>query len=165
MTTQKPHKWHDLIVAWAGGARVERRRTGFREWYVFTIGGTPNWDDPDWEFRLHDPYREFREAQEQGKVVEYFSSIDNNWISDPAGFEFCFPPDRYRIAKPEPKEEELYMLVSERDGPEGIRPNRRIVHEQYLDKGAGSLEKAKLRRASLADIYGKTRIAKLHFIE
>ena len=22
MTEQKPHKWHDLIVAWAGGTRV-----------------------------------------------------------------------------------------------------------------------------------------------
>ena len=78
MTEQKPHKWHDLIVAWAGGAKVECRRMVFQRWHVFTIGGNPNWDDPDWEFRLHDPYREVAEAMKRGELCQY--RFGNEWF-------------------------------------------------------------------------------------
>lgn len=86
----------------------------------------------------------------------------------PARCAFIFPPDRYRIAKPEPEEEKLYVLVSEHDCSElnrGIRGSRPIIWEQYADRGAASLQETKALQARLGTKYGKTRIARLQFIE
>lgn len=70
MTEHKPHKWHDLIVAWAGGARVERRQRGVALglWTLCPDSITPNWSDHDLEFRLHDPYR-IAEPEPKERVV------------------------------------------------------------------------------------------------
>lgn len=59
----------------------------------------------------------------------------------------------------------LYVLVAERDTfapPDGGRP---IVFEQYLDQGAASLGSVRAAQRRIGDKYGKTRIAKLQFIE
>ena len=65
---------------------------------------------------------------------------------------------------------ELYVLVSEHDIG-NIDPllkdhiARPIVWEQYLDQGAASLENIRKRKECLGDRYGKTRIARLKFLD
>ena len=51
------HKWHDEIVAWAGGAEIEAKEKIFGEW--LSINDVPNYyhDSPNWneerlEFRI-----------------------------------------------------------------------------------------------------------------
>ena len=61
--------------------------------------------------------------------------------------------------------EELYVLVCERDVGIERDDGRPIVFEQYIDNGAASLESVKAFRARIGDKYGKTRIAKLQFVE
>lgn len=61
--------------------------------------------------------------------------------------------------------EELYVLVCERDVGVERDDGRPIVFEQYIDKGAASLENARAFQARLGDKYGKTWIAKLQFVD
>lgn len=222
MTEQKPHKWEKEIVAWAGGARIEQQYITCEDdepWEMVQDGFTPNWDSLDWRFRLHDPYREFREAEERGEDVE-FQDNTGRWVGGPercafdcdprryriapkpdpyqhlrdairAGkrIEFCsnpsigtwtsigtaddhnpgrtfsLPPDHYRIAKPDPKEEELYVLVSERDTYKVTPDSRPIVWEQFIDQGAASLENVIKHKQRIGSQYGDVRIAKLQFID
>lgn len=62
--------------------------------------------------------------------------------------------------------EQLYVLVVERDcnvgDPHTPRP---IVFEQHIDNGSASLSSVKEFQSRLAGRYGKTRIARLDFIE
>lgn len=111
MTEQKPHKWQKEIVAWAGGAKVEERfwpiLNTYDEWEICT--GTPPWDDSTRQFRLHDPYREFREAQERGEKLE--CRVGEIWDGRGRRMFFTLPPDCYRIAKPEPKGRVVFCKV------------------------------------------------------
>jgi hypothetical protein len=61
--------------------------------------------------------------------------------------------------------DELYVLVCERDVGPGRDDGRPIVFEQYIDNGAASLESVKAFQARLGDKYGITRIAKLQFVD
>jgi len=61
--------------------------------------------------------------------------------------------------------ENLYVLVCERDTYDPESDSRAIVLEQFADVGAASLESVKTKQAKLGDRYGKTRIAKLLFID
>jgi len=67
--------------------------------------------------------------------------------------------------KPEPKEEELYVLVAERDVYHDVPNPRPIIWEQHIDHGEASLDSIKRRQERIGDRYGKTRIARLQFIE
>lgn len=206
MTEQK-HKWYHEIVAWAGGARVEERYYKNENWEQ---SEHPDWNNNYFEFRLHDPYREFREAEERGEVVEYLRG-DGTWGRPRDGYkilEFNGPASNYRIARPEPKpgvsvhqayewldaaanewqrllnirdgvstvddaieelmsdisryqkakpepeEEELYVLVSKYDG--ALAP---------LFKAGAELERLRKTKPLLEKVWGKTRIEKLKFIE
>lgn len=60
---------------------------------------------------------------------------------------------------------EIYVLVLERDTYEPQEDSRPIVFEQAIDRGAASLESIKAFQRKIGDRYGKTRIAKLEFIE
>ena len=53
------HKWADLIHAWADGAEIEYRNIDTDTWM---IDRNPWWNVEVFEFRLHDPYRELKEA-------------------------------------------------------------------------------------------------------
>jgi hypothetical protein len=44
------HKWHDEIVAWAGGAEIEAKEKVFGEW--LSINDVPNWNEERLEFRI-----------------------------------------------------------------------------------------------------------------
>lgn len=62
----------------------------------------------------------------------------------------------------------FYVLVVENDA--GIyrvdsKEGRPIVFEQYLDQGAATLENVSKQKQLLRDKYGKTKIARLQFIE
>jgi hypothetical protein len=51
------HKWHNEIKAWADGARIECRVIGwisnqFNPWYTKPDCSTPDWHDPNLEFRI-----------------------------------------------------------------------------------------------------------------
>jgi hypothetical protein len=49
----KQHKWHKEIKAWADGAEIEvnvyEKNRGYAGWQ---IDGSPDWDDPDNEYRI-----------------------------------------------------------------------------------------------------------------
>ena len=62
-------------------------------------------------------------------------------------------------------DEELYVLICERDVGPGRDDGRPIVFEQYIDNEAASLENVKAFQTRLGDKYGKTRIAKLQFVD
>ena len=53
------HKWADLIHAWADGAEIEYCNIDTDTWM---IDRNPWWNVEVFEFRLHDPYRELKEA-------------------------------------------------------------------------------------------------------
>lgn len=112
MTEHKPHKWQKEIVAWAGGAKVDHRYGGWadNEWELVPQGTTPAWDNPNYEFRLHDPYREFREAEKRGNVVEY-RDFCGDWRPMRPDTGFTADPKNYRIAEPEPKERVVFCKV------------------------------------------------------
>lgn len=59
----------------------------------------------------------------------------------------------------------IYVVVCESDTGINRKDGRSIVLEQYIDNGAASLEKVKEFQARLGYKYGKTRVAKLQFIE
>jgi len=61
--------------------------------------------------------------------------------------------------------EELYVLVCERDTFKPEDGGRPIVFEQYIDNGFASLESVQEFRNRIGDKYGKTRIAKLCFLD
>lgn len=63
------------------------------------------------------------------------------------------------------EDNELYVLTAERDTYEQCPDSRSIAFEQYLDYGAGTLESVKAFQKRIGDRYGKTRIAKLVFID
>jgi hypothetical protein len=59
---------------------------------------------------------------------------------------------------------DLFVLVVERDTREA-QGGRPIVFEQYLDSGAASLESVQAFQKRIGSVYGKSRIAKLVFVE
>jgi len=61
--------------------------------------------------------------------------------------------------------EDIYVLVCERDVGVDRADGRPIVFEQYIDNGCASLDSVKAFQERIGDTYGKTRIAKLHFID
>lgn len=61
--------------------------------------------------------------------------------------------------------DDIYVLITERDTWRPEDGGRPIVFEQYIDNGVASLENVRAFQARLGDKYGKTRIAKLVFIE
>lgn len=62
-------------------------------------------------------------------------------------------------------EGDLYVLVCERDTGIERDDGRPIVFEQYIDDGVASLENVTAFQKRLGDKYGKTRIAKLQFVD
>lgn len=103
---QKPHKWQKEIVAWAGGAKIERRRLsgGYGlQWELFDEYANPAWNSPDYEFRIYDKHREVKEAMARGELCQW--SCGNGWVDaleKPTAYNFgdgC----EWRIApKPDP---------------------------------------------------------------
>ena len=61
--------------------------------------------------------------------------------------------------------EEMYVLVCESDLGAGSARGRPIVLEQRIDKGHASLKSIKAMQARVGSKYGKTRIAKLQFLD
>jgi len=59
--------------------------------------------------------------------------------------------------------DDIYVLISETDG--SGRKHTAIVFEQYIEDGKASLKAVKKFQKQVGDRYGKTRIAKLTFIE
>jgi hypothetical protein len=57
------HKWHDEIVAWAGGAEIEFRSTLDDIWN--DVKGNPLWEiREDWEYRIK-PQPKHKQAVEE----------------------------------------------------------------------------------------------------
>lgn len=60
---------------------------------------------------------------------------------------------------------DIYVLVAERDTRTPDEESRPIVWEQYVDGDSASLESVQAHQDRLGDAYGKTRIARLQFID
>ncbi|MFA5753434.1 MAG: hypothetical protein WC910_10235 [Bacteroidales bacterium] len=59
--------------------------------------------------------------------------------------------------------DDIYVLTAEMDG--SGRKHTAIVFEQYIEDGKASLKAVKKFQKQVGNRYGKTRIAKLTFIE
>lgn len=75
----KPHKWAKEIIAWANGAKIERKASTILN-SKWSISASPIWDRNCWEFRVYDPLREVKEAFDRGETIQ--GRIDNfsMWI-------------------------------------------------------------------------------------
>lgn len=102
-----PRKWRDERIAFANGKQVEYRRINCSSclWHLVLDDVEPAWLDSDYEFRIFDPYRKFREAEARGEIVEYFSAIGQRWITrnDDRKWRYVDSPERYRIVKKVPR--------------------------------------------------------------
>lgn len=51
--SNKPHKWAEVIKAWADGAEVQFKHGSLDKlWRNYTPGDTPSWGQGDLEFRV-----------------------------------------------------------------------------------------------------------------
>lgn len=110
VTAPQPRKWCEEICAWAKGCQIEHtwRDSVSGPWSICV--GEPRWDDPDFVFRIHDPYRHLRDAIRAGEKIEFcdpyswgivWASIGTEFDHNP-NRTFALPPDRYRIATKAP---------------------------------------------------------------
>lgn len=60
---------------------------------------------------------------------------------------------------------DIHVLVCERDENESTPRSRPIILEQYIDGDSASLERVKALQDKIGGRYGKTRIAKIFFID
>lgn len=52
-TERQPHRWAEVIKAWADGKAIQGRRIGSVEWHDFCAPGwLPAFNGPDWEWRV-----------------------------------------------------------------------------------------------------------------
>ena len=78
------HRWHDEIVAWAGGAEIEAKEKIFGEW--LSINDVPNWNEERLEFRA------CKEALAETQEAVYtngdrtMSMKDRNFTSEGNGY-------------------------------------------------------------------------------
>ena len=91
----KPHKHCELIKAWADGAEVEYLFGD--EWVKLA---SPTWDTPG-EYRIHDPYRELKEAaKDPTKQIRINGGVDWvdagefnwTWTASPSDYEIRDKP-------------------------------------------------------------------------
>lgn len=59
----------------------------------------------------------------------------------------------------------VYVVVCERDTRIPDDDSRPIVFEQFIDQDSATLESVQIQQVRLGDRYGKTRIARLVFLE
>lgn len=71
------HKWHDEIVAWAGGSEIEFRykdRTNHNDGWIQSEP-EPTWDSLDWEYRIKPQPKEKKYLYVYQLEFEYRMSI------------------------------------------------------------------------------------------
>lgn len=102
----RPHKWAKEIIAWANGAKIERKASKILN-SKWSISASPIWDNDCWEFRVYDPLREVREAFDRGETIQgrlgnfsIWNDYSNNLttmsvesIKDSNGWEWRIKPD------------------------------------------------------------------------
>ena len=71
----KPYEWAKEIHAWADGAKIEKQHWSSDDWIIVDC---PEWDNPNYKFRIVDPYRELKEAAKdptkQIRVTPFYDS-------------------------------------------------------------------------------------------
>jgi hypothetical protein len=86
----KPHKHCELIKQWADGAEIEVFDARDNCWEVCT----PGWYEGV-EYRIHDPYRELKEAaKDPTKQIRW---QDGDWKDVGATWEWSSSPKDYEI--------------------------------------------------------------------
>lgn len=103
----KRHKHADLIHEWCEGAEIEVLiDNGVGSQWV--KNNNPIWCDIEkGRIRIHDPYRELKEAQASGKVIQWEAAA-NYWVDCKP--DWIYQPERYRV-KPEPKTVKKYIVT------------------------------------------------------
>jgi hypothetical protein len=102
------HKHCELIKAWADGHTIEHLHDGM--WWKLPH---PIWDNEAC-YRLHDPYRELKEAAaDLTKQIRYNppDSVGAEWRDAGHGWEWCFPPEEYEI-RDKPVEKKKVKLLA-----------------------------------------------------
>ena len=92
---EKPIKWQAEREAFARGEKIEAKATG--KWYLVD---EPVWKDGQ-QYRIHDPYREYKEAKAAGKVIQQVGHGSGDWFDCGDEIGWTRPPECYRI-KPAP---------------------------------------------------------------
>lgn len=101
----RPHKWAKEIIAWANGAKIERKASKILN-SKWSISASPIWDNDCWEFRVYDPLREVREAFDRGETIQgrlgnfsiwndynnNFTTVTGESIKDSNGWEWRVKP-------------------------------------------------------------------------
>lgn len=77
--------------------KVDYKPHGVDRWETTT---SPCWNFKANDYRKHDPYREFREAEEDGKVVQFM--VPSGKWRDGKNLNYDQPPENYRV-KQEPR--------------------------------------------------------------
>ncbi len=84
-TNKKKHKHCDLIWAWTEGTKIEKYNYYKCDWKIELY---PNWRE-DEEYRIHDPYRELKEAaQNPDKEIALIKYSDGSPVERPS-WESC----------------------------------------------------------------------------
>ena len=63
------HKWHDEIVAWAGGAEIEFQYLAQDSYWSDWGSGDINWSDSEFNYRI----------KPQPKEKKYFYAYQSGW--------------------------------------------------------------------------------------
>lgn len=104
MSELKPHKWCDVIVAWAGGAKVEQKWRFGQTWEIVEDGRTPAFNHADYDIRIYDKHREVAEAMARGELCQWrFIGGWNDALAPLSSYDGCWDGRDWRIApKPDP---------------------------------------------------------------
>lgn len=99
----------DLMGAYKRGEKIEVAYKDGRPWMggelwdarVCTIID-PTWDLTQYKYRLHDPYRELKDAHAAGKQIQIWNKSEFEWLDLPQGMRLLWsePVNEYRV-KPE----------------------------------------------------------------
>lgn len=131
-----PHKYADVIKAWADGEAIQFRIDPFMDWKDLRLATDPESGPAflqGYEFRLKpDPYQHLKDAQAAGKRVQFFNRVSMEWedgLGEPGFWLFSEPVERYRVVE---TEEIGFTLV----GPMGtieVKVNVEFAGNDVLD--------------------------------
>lgn len=103
-----PHKYADVIKAWADGAAIQSRVNAAMDWKDLRLATDPESGPAfhqGYEYRLKpDPYQHLKDAQAAGKRVQCLAVSCDRWFNDPdpaSGWSFTEDPSCYRIVETE----------------------------------------------------------------
>jgi len=91
----------DLREAYEKGEKIEFKSTNVSKWIILNEGVNLGLSPFYGHYRLHDPYREFKEAEKEGKTLQILNSL-GEWTDVIIRLSWTSPPENYRIKPDDP---------------------------------------------------------------